>query len=84
MSAEDLTFKATWSLPPSLGFRLQVAYGDGSLWLSDYTGPNPDEIAQVDARTGKRRTVRMPNDTLFVAWSEYGDLWGSHSFLPFV
>lgn len=78
VGADDLVFKTTWTLPPSPGFVRWLAYGGGSLWVSDFTGSDPDKIAQIDAATGTRRTIRTPYDTLAVAWSEYGDLWCGH------
>jgi len=81
VGANDLRFKATWSLPPSEGFFRGLAYGGGSLWVSDYFGPNPYELAEVDARTGRRKTILMTYETLSIAWSEYGDLWALHPFV---
>jgi class 3 adenylate cyclase len=78
VGADDLRFKATWPLPPSRTFIYALAYGSGSLWMANpFTDSNA--IAQIDARTGKRRTIEMPYPALYLAWSDgYGDLWVSH------
>ena len=52
--------------------------------MSDFLRGNPGEIAQIDARTGKRRTAEVPYSTFWLAWSEYGDLWASHGSAPYV
>lgn len=79
VAADSLEFKESWSLPPTESFFRGLAYGGGSLWISDYFGPNPDGVEQIDPNTGKRRTIEMPHDTIGLAWSgEYGDLWASH------
>jgi class 3 adenylate cyclase/sugar lactone lactonase YvrE len=79
VAAESLAFKATWPIPGTDGFVRGVAYGGGSLWVSDPLGGYPDEITQIDPRTGRQRTIAMPYQTGNLAWSEgYGDLWGTH------
>ena len=80
VDATTLAFKATW---PVLGgdgsFYRGLAYGGGSLWISDHLKPSsrkPETVAQFDPRTGATRTIRVPRPPGAMAWSEgYGDLW---------
>ena len=63
--------------------RTHSGLSGGSLWISDATASSgvvaQDVIAQIDPNTGKRRTIEMPYDTLFLAWLDgSGDLWASH------
>ena len=72
VDATTLAFKATLPVPGGNGSSYRgLAYGGGSLWISD-----PAAVAQVDPRTGARRTIPVPRPPGAMAWSEgYGDLW---------
>ena len=82
VGAETLAFKATWPIPATAGFFRGLAYGGGSLWVSDPFGFPSDLVTQIDPATGRRQTIDMPSDmpsmTANLAWSEgYGDLWSA-------
>jgi hypothetical protein len=80
VGAEDLKFKKTWPLPVSDGFFRGLAYGGGSLWVSDPQGPFAEQVVQIDPGNG-RRTIKMPSSTDYLAWSDgYGDLWSGQFF----
>lgn len=80
IDATTLEFEATWPVPPGDGFVRGLAYGGGSLWVSEVFGDAPPEpphtVIEVDAQTGAQRSIRLPNPGTPLAWSEgYGDLW---------
>lgn len=85
VDAATLEFDATWRVPGDEGFYRGLAYGGGSLWVSDVFGPSSDRrkrytVTQVDPQTGAQRSIRLARPTdAFLAWSEgYGDLWMSN------
>jgi DNA-binding SARP family transcriptional activator/sugar lactone lactonase YvrE len=81
IDATTLEFEATWPVPPGDGFVRGLAYGGGSLWVSEIFGGDappepPHTVMQVDAQTGEQRSIRLPNPGTPLAWSGgYGDLW---------
>ena len=82
IDAETLEFEATWPAPGGDGIFRGLAYGGGSLWVSDIFGPTnaaPFSVTQLDPQTGARRSIPMENFGAPLAWSEgYGDLWITH------
>jgi class 3 adenylate cyclase/streptogramin lyase len=82
VDAATLEFEATWPVPAEDGFYRGLAYGGGSLWLGEAFGGNEEigKVTQLDPRSGKQRTIRLPNPADGpLTWSEgYGDLWVSN------
>jgi class 3 adenylate cyclase/streptogramin lyase len=77
IDARTLAFEATWPVPGGAAFFRGLAYGGGSLWVSDAAA----EVTQVDPRTGAEKTMRFARSTGALAWSEgYGDLWIDNFF----
>jgi DNA-binding SARP family transcriptional activator/streptogramin lyase len=79
VDARTLVFKKTWPAPGGDGFYRGLAYGGGSLWLSQIVGgdvQNADAVTQIDPETGKQRTIHLKREASGLAWSGgYGDLW---------
>jgi streptogramin lyase len=76
-------FKATWPVRGGEGFYRGLAYGGGSLWVSEVFGGDDagDVVTEVDPETGAERQIHFPSRTpgTPLAWSEgYGDLWFSN------
>ncbi|MFO7590494.1 MAG: BTAD domain-containing putative transcriptional regulator [Acidimicrobiia bacterium] len=83
VDAETLDFERTWAAPSrSDGFIRGLAYGGGSLWLSDIFGGDaspPYAVLQIDPETGARRSFPVNEAATGFGWSEgYGDLWINH------
>ena len=82
IDATTLDFEATWRVPGGEGFYRGLAYGDGSLWVSEIFGDRPPErhiVTQLDPATGKQRSIAIADGGSALAWSEgYGDLWVSN------
>jgi class 3 adenylate cyclase/streptogramin lyase len=82
VDATTLDFEATWPVPAEDGFYRGLAYGGGSLWLSEVFGADDEigTVTQLDPRSGKQRKIRLPNPADGpLTWSEgYGDLWVSN------
>ena len=78
VDADTLEFEKTYSVPAGTGYFRGVAYGGGSLWLAQVSGGGavPDEVTEVDPRTGTQRSIPLDRHPGWLAWSEgYGDLW---------
>jgi class 3 adenylate cyclase len=80
IDATSLAFKATWPVPGGNGYYRGLAYGGGSLWVSnDNGGNNPSEplaVVEVSPQTGAQHSIRVARPPGALAWSEgYGDLW---------
>jgi sugar lactone lactonase YvrE len=79
VDARTLQFKTTWPVAGGDGFYRGLAYGGGSLWVSEIAGgdqPNPHSVTRVDPRTGAQRTYRLTSEASGLAWSSAGhDLW---------
>jgi DNA-binding SARP family transcriptional activator/streptogramin lyase len=79
VDARTLAFEKTLPAPGGDGFFRGLAYGGGSLWLSQIVGgdvQNPDTVTQIDAQTGKARAIHFTREASGLAWSGgYGDLW---------
>jgi streptogramin lyase len=83
VDASTLDFEATWPVPAGDGFYRGLAYGGGSLWVSDVTGgdnpPSRHTLTEVDPQTGVQRSIRVDARVVSLAWSDgYGDLWMSN------
>jgi streptogramin lyase len=74
-----LRFKKTWSVPSREGYFRGLAYGGGSLWISDALGISgyPQwTVTRIDPETGERHRIPIDGPAGSMAWSEgYGDLW---------
>lgn len=79
VGAQSLAFEKTFAAPGGEGFFRGLAYGGGSVWVSQIAGgelPNPDAVTQIDPQTGKERTIRLTRAASALAWSgSYGELW---------
>jgi DNA-binding SARP family transcriptional activator/streptogramin lyase len=79
IDAKTLDFTATWPVPAGDGFYRGLAYGGGSLWVSQIFGgvyPNANILTKVDPATGAHRRIHLARPAVGLAWSEgYGDLW---------
>jgi class 3 adenylate cyclase len=83
IDSKTLDFDETWPVPGGDGFYRGLAYGGGSLWVSEVTGgdrpPERHTVTQVDPATGKQRSIELREPGTPLAWSEgYGDLWVSN------
>jgi len=73
VDATTLQFKQTLLVPSQENFFRGIAYGGGSLWLSD---PAAGNVTQVDPRTRAQKTIRPTGYAGSLTWSGgYGDLW---------
>ena len=62
VDARTLAFKKTWPAPGGDGFFRGLAYGGGSLWLSQIVGgdrQNADAVTRIDPETGAERTINL-------------------------
>ena len=79
VDAKTLAFKKTLPAPGGDGFFRGLVYGGGSLWVAQIFGgdlQNADTVTQIDAQTGKERTIHVTREASDLAWSGgYGDLW---------
>lgn len=92
IDATTLAFEATWPIPGRDDFYRGLAYGGGSLWLSEVAGRNcrtglpcrlnPHKrhtITAIDPQTGRWHSIPLARPVSPLAWSEgYGDLWMSN------
>ncbi len=83
VDASTLDFEATWPVPAGDGFYRGLAYGGGSLWVSEVSGgdnlPSRHTLTEVDPQTGVQRSIRVGARVAWLAWSDgYGDLWMSN------
>jgi streptogramin lyase len=73
VDARTLAFKATYRLPSSRTYFRGVAYGGGSLWVSD---PIHNKLLKIDPRTRARHPFELHGSAGGLGWSgEYGNLW---------
>jgi hypothetical protein len=79
VDAKTLRFEKTLPIRGGSGYYRGIAYGGGSLWLADVSGPGDDRrrtITEVDRRTRAQRSIRLDRHPTALTWSEgYGDLW---------
>jgi streptogramin lyase len=79
VDARTLVFKKTWPALGGDGFFRGLAYGGGSLWLSEIVGgdlPNAHTVTRINPETGGERTIHLAREASELAWSSgYGDLW---------
>jgi class 3 adenylate cyclase/streptogramin lyase len=82
VDATTLNFDETISVPAGEVFYRGLAYGGGSLWVSDFVdadSANPHTLKKVDPGTGEIDLIPRPDLPTMLAWSEgYGDLWMSN------
>lgn len=83
IDAASLDFEETWPVSAGEGFYRGLAYGGGSLWVSELFGGRDarNVVTQVDPETGRQRPIQLPfrSRGTPLAWSEgYGDLWFSN------
>jgi class 3 adenylate cyclase/sugar lactone lactonase YvrE len=82
VDATTLNFEATLGVPGGTGVYRGVAYGGGSLWLSEISGEGGTQVGtvtQLDPRSGKQRTIRIRDPVTALTFAEgYGDVWGSN------
>jgi len=72
VDARTLRFKATYRIASSKFFFRGVAYGGGSVWISD---PTRNLVLEIDPQTGARHPIQVAGAG-GLAWSgDYGDLW---------
>jgi DNA-binding SARP family transcriptional activator/streptogramin lyase len=78
VDAKTLEFKKTIRVDGGEGFLRGLAYGGGSLWISEIFGgdvPNADRLTRLNPQTGSERRFRSVAD-VDMAWAgSYGDLW---------
>ena len=78
VDARTLVFKKTLPAPGGDGFYRGLAYGGGSLWLSQILGggSNASVLTEINPETGTNKTIPLERPGGAFAWSEgYGDLW---------
>jgi DNA-binding SARP family transcriptional activator/streptogramin lyase len=79
VDARSLAFKRTLPAPGGDGFYRGLAYGGGSLWLSQIVGGdvrNANAVTQINPETHRERTINLERAASDLAWSGgYGDLW---------
>jgi streptogramin lyase len=74
VGAKTLAFKQTLPAPGGDSFYRGVAYGGGSLWLSQVGGGTT--VVEINPETGTHKTIPLKRSSGALAWSEgYGDLW---------
>ncbi len=74
VDAETLKFKAIIPIPSGREFYRGLAYGGGSVWVSD--GGAGDDVTRVNPRTRALKVIRFDRDTGALAWSKaHADLW---------
>jgi DNA-binding SARP family transcriptional activator/streptogramin lyase len=83
VDAKTLDFEATWPVPAGEGFVRGLAYGGGSLWVSDVFGPiglpKRHTVTQVNPQTGERRSIPLAEPAVGLSWSAANDdLWMSN------
>ena len=87
IDARTLEFKATWAVPAGDMFYRGLAYGDGSVWVSEALSDDAlargeggaPTVTRLDPRTGTKQSIRVAEWPSPLAWSErYGDLWISN------
>jgi class 3 adenylate cyclase/streptogramin lyase len=78
VDAKTLAFKKTLPAPGGDGFCRALAYGGGSLWVSQIVGgsDNANVVTEINPETAKQKTIPLARSGGDFAWSEgYGDLW---------
>lgn len=83
IDAKSLQFKATWPVPAGDMFYRGLAYGDGSVWVSEASSAEAlarrdrrPTLTRLDPQTGAQRKIGLVRWPSPLAWSErYGDLW---------
>jgi DNA-binding SARP family transcriptional activator/streptogramin lyase len=78
VNARTLAFEKTLPAPGGDGFYRDLAYGGGSLWVSQVEGggANANVVTEINPETGTHKTIPLERPGGGFAWSEgYGDLW---------
>ena len=79
VDARTLEFETTWPVAGGDGFFRGLAYGGGSVWVSEIAGgdqANPHVVIRIDPRTGAQHRYPLTREASTLAWSsEGGDLW---------
>jgi DNA-binding SARP family transcriptional activator/streptogramin lyase len=79
VDARTLRFKTTLSAPGGDGFYRGLAYGDGSLWVTQIVGgaiDNTNTLTEINPETGRERSIPLALSAHGLAWSDgYGQLW---------
>jgi SARP family transcriptional regulator, regulator of embCAB operon len=92
VDATTLDFDAgPWPVPGGDNFYRGLAYGGGSLWLSEIIDdhcrtaspcrPDPrirETLTRIDPLTGRWQSIPLALSVAPLAWSDYGDLWMSN------
>jgi streptogramin lyase len=74
VDARTLAFRQTLPVPGGDSYYRGVAYGGGSLWLSQ-VGAGAS-VVEINPETGAHKTIPLDRSSGTLAWSEgYGDLW---------
>ena len=75
VDARTLEFEETWRLPTGAGIVRGMAYGDGSLWVTDGNA-GARKVTEIDPRGGPKRSILLSRRPAWMTWSDdYGDLW---------
>jgi streptogramin lyase len=73
VNAKTLGF-TTWPVPGGSGFYRGLAYGGGSIWVSD--GGAGHAVTRVNPKTGAKKVIRLDRSAGGLAWSKaHGNLW---------
>ena len=83
IDARSLQFKAIWSVPAGDAFYRGLAYGGGSVWVSEASSKEAlarhdrqPTVTRLNPQTGARQSIGLLRWPSPLAWSErYGDLW---------
>ena len=79
IDAHTLQFSRPWRVSGGSGFYRALAYGGGSLWVTELYGgdlPNGSAVTRLNPQTGARRVFRPVHMPAGLAWAgDYGDLW---------
>lgn len=84
VDARTLVFNKTLPAPGGDGFYRGLAFGDGSLWVSQIEGGDinnppthkPNILTEINPRTRRERPIPLTRSAHMLAWSDgYGELW---------
>jgi hypothetical protein len=74
VEAKTLDLNTPLPVPGGHGYYRGLAYGGGSLWVSD--GGAGNIVTQINPRTRAEKPIRLDRPTGALAWSpSHGDLW---------
>ena len=78
VDAKTLGFEPTLPIRATDGYYRGMAYGGGSLWVTDASGGAVEgrRITKLNQRIRERQSIKLERHANALAWSEgYGDLW---------